>query len=122
MLLKDKYYELIGQQETDPQNATYRLRLLPECSVYEGHFPNNPICPGVCNIEVIRECSIMLTGKPLHIISIKQCRLTAVATPQLCPELVISINAIQQTGCYCVTAKITDGEKTYMDFRGTLGL
>ncbi|MBQ9640340.1 MAG: beta-hydroxyacyl-ACP dehydratase [Bacteroidaceae bacterium] len=120
MLLKDKYYELLAQHPTGPLSATFRLKLKPDCTVYEGHFPGNPVCPGVCNMEAIRECCSMLTGQPLHIASIKQCRLTAVATPQLCPELDVSVQAQPLDEGYSVTAKITAGETTYMDFRGTL--
>lgn len=119
MLLKDKYYQIIDSKNEG--NATrFRIRLLPGCSVYQGHFPGEPVCPGACNIEVIKECCTILYGCPLRISYIKQCRLTAVATPEACPELDVIIQMQAQDGGFVVKAKISDRTKKYVEFKGTM--
>lgn len=120
MLLKDKFYKVINE-EKDGTTGKYTVAILPDCNVYDGHFPGDPVCPGVCNIETIKECAMMLTGKDLHIKAIKQCRLTAIATPAVCPEVIISINTTPNAdGSYLVIANISDDKQSYMDFKGTL--
>lgn len=120
MLLKDKFYKVINE-EKNGTTGKYTVSILPDCNVYDGHFPGDPVCPGVCNIETIKECAMMLTGKDLRIKAIKQCRLTAIATPAVCPEVIITINAAQNAdGSYLVIANISDDKQSYMDFKGTL--
>lgn len=119
MLLKDKFYSIIKEEKTEGQ-GTYHVAILPDCNVYEGHFPGDPVCPGVCNIETIKECAMMLTGKDLRIKSIKQCRLTTIATPTVCPEVDIQVNATDNNdGTMLIVATIADDKQTYMTFKGT---
>ena len=120
MLLKDKYYKLMRENIIDSRNAVYLVSILPNADVYRGHFPHKPVCPGVCNIELIRECAEMLTQKDLFIKTIKQCRLTAVATPQVCPVVDVTVNvaANADDSSYLVVAKIADAETVFMELKG----
>ncbi|MBQ9237146.1 MAG: beta-hydroxyacyl-ACP dehydratase [Prevotella sp.] len=120
MFLENKFYKILKEDKQD-MSATYRVSILPDCNVYDGHFPGDPVCPGVCNIETIKECAIRLVGKNLRIQSIKQCRLTAIATPTVCPEVNVTVSATPKDNVYIVLATIADEKQTYMEFKGTLG-
>lgn len=124
MLLKDKYYKIMKENRLDANNGVYLLSLLPQADVYRGHFPQKPVCPGVCNIETIRECAEMLTGRDLFIKTIKQCRLTAVATPQICPliDVTVSVARIEGTDSFSVIGKIADAETVYMELKGEFSI
>lgn len=121
MLLENKYYQLIRVDDSEsPLTKTYHLALKPDCDVYRGHFPGNPVCPGVCNIETIKECAMMLTGKKLLISAIKQCRLTAIATPAVCPEISVEVTATETPQGYTILATIADAQQTYMEYKGDM--
>lgn len=126
MILADKYYRVLSVKAEEPDaeggrlNAVVRIALLPDCEVYRGHFPGKPVCPGVCNIETIKECLMLLTHETLYISAIKQCRLTAVATPATCPELDVTIAASPDGQAWTVTADISDEKKTYVAFKGRM--
>ena len=121
MLLENKYYQLIRVDDSgSPSEKTYQLALMPDCNVYRGHFPGNPVCPGVCNIETIKECAMMLTGKKLIISTIKQCRLTAIATPKVCPEISVHVSATETDQGYSIVASIFDMKQTYMEYKGEM--
>lgn len=117
MLLENKYYQIYNIENTT-SGGIFHIRLIRDCDVYKGHFPGNPICPGVCNIETIKECAMHLANKNLYISTIQKCRLTAVATPHECPEMDIIINIQSSDNGFTVTAKIKDQVKTYMEFKG----
>ena len=121
MLLKDKYYTVAGVDKDGP-TATFTIRLLPDCDVYRGHFPGHPVCPGVCNIETIRECAMMLTGKRLSISTVKRCRFTAVASPAACQEMKLSISATETATGFNVTATMYDGTATYVEYKGDMAV
>jgi 3-hydroxyacyl-[acyl-carrier-protein] dehydratase len=57
------------------------LKMLDNHPVYQGHFPGNPITPGVLSLRMIRECVCRETGRPLHYAAIKNCRYVALIRP-----------------------------------------
>ena len=63
-MIKD-FYKVDSVARHD-DGAVYRVSLNPDCEVYKGHFPGNPISPGVCGIQMIRECLWhLLLGKEM---------------------------------------------------------
>lgn len=120
MLLKDKFFSVLSVEKIDDNTAIYQCELLADCDCYRGHFPGKPVSPGVCNIEMIKECAMLLTEKSLLISSIKQCRLTAVATPAVCPQVSVKISVTPKEDAYTVVASIVAGETSYMEFKGEL--
>ena len=122
MLLENKFYRVLSEtRHAEGLGATYHVAILPECNVYDGHFPGDPVCPGVCNIETIKECAILLTGSMLRYTSIKQCRLTALASPAVCPEVDVDVTLTENTDGYDVQATIADANRTYMILKGQVG-
>lgn len=119
MILENNFYQIIHADTTNSR-GTFLIRLLPECEIYRGHFPGHPVCPGVCHIGMIREIASHLTKIPLAIKRIRKCRFTAVASPDICPELEIYIEVQPCDTGYQVTACIRDREKSYMEFKGNM--
>lgn len=120
MLLENKFYKVLSEVRNEDLSAKYHLAILPNCSVYDGHFPSDPVCPGVCNIETIKECAMILTGEDLRYETIKQCRLIALATPTVSPEVDVQVNLTANANGYMVQATIADDKQTYMILKGQL--
>ncbi len=119
MLLENRYYKIVDKQ-VDGMSGVFHISILPDCDVYRGHFPGEPVCPGVCNIETIKECAMLLTGKKLLISTIKQCRLTTVATPTACPNVDVTVQVAPTEQGYTVVARIADAENVYMEYKGNM--
>lgn len=114
MTLDNFYYRIKDEERAaDGQHAVFHIELLPDCPIYRGHFPGKPVCPGVCHIEVIRECAERLMGKERRIRMVKRCRLTAVASPTVCPQQIVAVQVASADNGFQVTGSIADGEKTY---------
>ncbi|MGI6222648.1 MAG: beta-hydroxyacyl-ACP dehydratase [Prevotella sp.] len=123
--MKGYYYDVekldMGQAENPAQLlATCHVRLRDDCDIYRGHFPHQPICPGVCNIQMILECCELATNKKLRIAEIRKCRFPTLATPENCGELLVKIELLTQSEDIDVRATITDGSKNYVELHGTL--
>ncbi|MDR1223489.1 MAG: beta-hydroxyacyl-ACP dehydratase [Tannerella sp.] len=120
MTLLNDYFK-IDSRTADHDETLFRITLLPEYRAYAGHFPGNPVSPGVCNIQMIRECAQLLTGKRLFLGYISQCRLSAVITPQTTPQLQLRMQlSVEADGIYGVRATVGDGTVTCIDFKGEL--
>lgn len=121
-MLQNKYYKVLKETKLNVNEAVYLISLYPQADVYRGHFPQKPVCPGVCNIQTIRECAEMLVGRKLNLKTVNRCRLTAVATPQVCPILDVAVSLLpndDKTG-YTVMAKMYSDVETFMELKAEL--
>lgn len=69
-------YEILEENEHQ-----FLLRMEQGHPVYRGHFPGNPITPGVLTLQMIRECLSRKIGRTLHYSSIKNCRFADMIKP-----------------------------------------
>ena len=120
--MENNYYTVTGKGKFEGEHI-YNVRLNPTASIYRGHFPGNPVSPGVCNLRMIAECAADLTGRNLRIRKILRCRFLSVITPEKNSRLWIrlQVQELQDgNGLYAVAAQITDGDKVCVDFKGEL--
>ena len=66
MILQNELYTIV---ETGDNVA--KIRLLPECAIYQGHFPGNPVTPGVCQVGIVEELAGMICGFGLRLKEVK---------------------------------------------------
>ncbi|MDR2916698.1 MAG: beta-hydroxyacyl-ACP dehydratase [Tannerella sp.] len=119
MTIIDDYYK-IDSRIAEGDDTLFCVTLLSGYRAYEGHFPGNPVSPGVCNIQMIKECAEQLAGKHLFLGYISQCKLSAVITPQTTPHLQIRMQLSEVEDLYKVRAIVFDDTTTYIDFKGEL--
>ncbi len=84
-------YYVIKSQKIYESAADFLVELDGTCPVYIGHFPGNPIAPGACNIEMIRQCACIAMGKEIRIAEIKVCKFLMLLQPQNHKELTIQL-------------------------------
>jgi 3-hydroxyacyl-[acyl-carrier-protein] dehydratase len=97
MLLKDFYKILSFEAKTDSQHVAIIL-INEEHAVFKGHFPNNPIMPGVCMMQIIKELTEQLTQSELVMEKLIDAKFTALINPFVTPELrlEIEINTVEE--------------------------
>lgn len=69
-------YDILEENE-----CGYLLKMRNDHPVYQGHFPGNPITPGVLTLQMVRECLSRIVGCELHYSAIKNCRFVAMVRP-----------------------------------------
>lgn len=114
------YFTLLDKKAQEDGSVIFTLRLNPDCEVYKGHFPGNPVSPGVCNLQMIKECVENHTGKELTISDIKQCRYTAVITPLKHSILYLKANIVENEGTYTVSGSVYNDTEVFIDIKETL--
>ncbi|MBO4588134.1 MAG: hypothetical protein J5711_04440 [Bacteroidales bacterium] len=102
MQIKDTLYKIESQHD----GGRFDILMLDGHPVYEGHFPGQPITPGVLTLAMVRECASILVEKPLSYSTIKNCRFVAMVKPGEHLRLNLELFA---TDCgYQINANITD--------------
>ncbi|MDR0602995.1 MAG: hypothetical protein LBG80_01660 [Bacteroidales bacterium] len=70
-MLKDSFFSILNHTLTDKHRADFTIALNPEHTIYHVHFPNNPVTPGVCIIQVAKELFSFLEQTEFNIRKIK---------------------------------------------------
>jgi 3-hydroxyacyl-[acyl-carrier-protein] dehydratase len=70
-MLKDNFFSIQNYTLTDNRKANFSIELNPEHKIYHVHFPNNPITPGACIIQMAKELFSFVEQKDLNIKKIK---------------------------------------------------
>jgi 3-hydroxyacyl-[acyl-carrier-protein] dehydratase len=111
----EDFYDIMSRREEGGETV-FHVALRPDCKVYEGHFPGSPVAPGVCNIQMIRECAEAVAGRPLLISKIGQCRMTKLITPGEFPELDVRVTLDGES----LIASIESGETVCLTLKATI--
>ncbi|SEP77151.1 hotdog family protein [Neolewinella agarilytica] len=92
----DSLFKVI-KQENEPEGGEFKLQLNASHSIYKGHFPDNPITPGVCSLEIMTQLAAAHYDgfeRPKKIDSIKY---LGFVNPLLNPEVEVVLK-IKKTG------------------------
>ncbi|MDR1102685.1 MAG: beta-hydroxyacyl-ACP dehydratase [Tannerella sp.] len=111
-------YYTVNSQRMEGDTTVFEVSLNPASAVYRGHFPDMPVAPGVCNIQMIKECVERLTGRTLRMNYLDRCRLTTLLTPQQHPDLQVHIQLLENSDTLVrAQTAIGRGEATYFTLR-----
>lgn len=91
MTLKNNLYRIIAENKED---KSYCLELIPECMIYHAHFPEQPITPGVCIIQIASELLTDLYSMAFQLSSVSNAKYLAVINPQVSPRLTYTFKKV----------------------------
>lgn len=91
MLLKD-FYTINSLEKKDGQKHEAVLLINGKHEVFKGHFPGNPIMPGVCMMQIIKELAEQITDQPLMMQSLSNVKFMALINPEATPELKLELD------------------------------
>lgn len=100
--------------ETDvPQHYRISVAINASHSVYAGHFPENPVVPGVCALHVITKCVEKILGYPVFLHRAPGIKFLGILRPEVDKYLSIDI-IINNVDNSMIKATITSSEKLVM--------
>ena len=105
MLLKD-FYTISSQEQTSDGNFTANINVNAAHEVFKGHFPGNPVMPGVCMMQIIKELVEGIIESDLFMQSLSNVKFMALINPEATPDLRLELN-ISQTEDNLVKVKNT---------------
>jgi 3-hydroxyacyl-[acyl-carrier-protein] dehydratase len=76
----------------------------PAHPIFSGHFPGQPVVPGVCTMDMIKDMLQTALGQPLLLRSTGQVKFLRLILPDVKPDVAISWQANEQG--YNVTASL----------------
>ncbi|HDZ13978.1 hypothetical protein LCGC14_0966590 [marine sediment metagenome] len=80
MLIKELYTLQSFTDTGGSVNASVKLN--KDHEVFKGHFPGNPIMPGVCSIQLVKELTEKSVNKKLFLSVVSNVKFMAIINPE----------------------------------------
>lgn len=93
MLIKGLYTVEEVSKTDDGINA--KVRLNKDHEVFKGHFPGNPVMPGVCMIQMVKELTEESLGKELFLEVSSNIKFMAIINPEINPTLNVELAILE---------------------------
>lgn len=90
MLLKD-FYTVEKLENVSEGKYAAVITLNNQHDIFKGHFPGNPVTPGVCMMQIIKELSQEIVGSSLFMISSSNVKFMALINPEINPVLKLEL-------------------------------
>ena len=100
MQLKDFYK--VTNLEVAESSATANITINKDHDIFKGHFPGNPVTPGVCMMQIIKELTEQVVNEKLFMQSSNNVKFMAIINPEVNPELELTLNISEEDGIYKV--------------------
>jgi len=105
-------YIITQVEAVAPQHYRVSVTLEPEHPVFEGHFPGNPVMPGVCTLQMVIDCAGKILGYPVFLSHAPVIKFLGIIHPLNDRNLMIDmmIDSVDMM----VKASVTSGERPVM--------
>lgn len=91
MLLKD-FYKVTSIENKDESNYNASVFLNKDHDVFKGHFPGNPVTPGVCMMQIIKELCEKILDEKLMLKTASNVKFMALINPEVNPDLRVELS------------------------------
>lgn len=119
-MLAGTFYKLLSCNQQVGGNYIAEVELNASHKIFEGHFPDNPIVPGVCLTQMVKEIVEGIVAKKLHLKKADSLKFTAIINPQINSILTANllVKLIDNTH---VQAELSfySGSTTFFKFKGS---
>ena len=119
MLLNDFFK--INETESSASEIWAELVIKPDHKIFDGHFPNQPVVPGVCMMQMIKEIIEQVLGKATNLVQAAEMKFMAVINPQENNLIQATIKyTADESGVINIQASLYKDELVHFKFKGQL--
>ena len=119
MILNDTFYTVT--ELTKGENAVdATIKLNASHAIFEGHFPNNPVTPGVVEMEIVKEILSLGLGKPLKMKTMSSCKFLAVLNPINVENVHVKISITEMDDAFVrISGQLADDTTSFLKIAAT---
>lgn len=120
-MLRNNLYTLqLMESATDGSTIRSEIKLNSRHPIFEGHFPGNPILPGVCTVQIIRELLELSIRKSLKMIRAGSIKYLGFVNPEIMPILEFRFQLkYAEDGTISCSVVVYAQDKAVCSFKGT---
>jgi len=113
MILLDNFYTIdsLNHQENE---IIANITLDKNHSIFDGHFPDNPVTPGVVQLEIIKEILSRHYQRKMNMISLSNCKFLAILNPIEHPKVELKLSFKEEDGSVKVSGTISHADSQFL--------
>ena len=112
-MLKDTFFTIRFSVDTE-KGCIYRIALNSLHPIFQAHFAGNPMMPGACIAQVIKELASEYFGRAFFVCAVKNMKFLLAVNPLETPEISVQLNFTQQEDeCISIVSVLYNEEKIY---------
>lgn len=121
-MLAGNFYTILDSQQTE-QTFAALLALNAAHPIFEGHFPGQPVVPGVCMMQTIQELLEKGLQRKVLLQKATNMKFLVMINPVLQPQVNTELQyTLQEDGTVRASAVIKSENTVFMKFQGTFKL
>ncbi|SDJ75177.1 3-hydroxyacyl-ACP dehydratase [Chryseobacterium jejuense] len=86
------FYTLTSYEKAENGSFLAYIQLNKDHDIFKGHFPGNPVTPGVCMMQIIKELTEELTASKLFLKTASNVKFMAIINPFETPDLKLQLD------------------------------
>jgi 3-hydroxyacyl-[acyl-carrier-protein] dehydratase len=117
-MLQGDFFD-ISNLETGDFDIKANLVINAGHKIFEGHFPGQPVVPGVCMMQMVKEIMEQVIGKKTNLVKAHEMKFLAIIDPRQNNVISASLTyAIEENETLSVSATFFKDELTHFKFKG----
>lgn len=118
-MLLDNLYHIV-RHEISEQTISADIALHTAHPIFEGHFPGQPILPGVCQTQICVELFNTLSRQNLVLTGASVMKFLSFINPNVHPNLTFKLDWNNQENGVVLNAVISAESTVFLKFKGDL--
>ena len=119
-MLRDSFFFIKEMQANENGDTHFIVRLNTGHRIYEGHFPQMPVVPGVCTIQIVKECLQAARNEELQYTNIINCKFPTMIVPSMTQEFFIDITATEEDKTISMKASVKGDGHNFLSLKASL--
>jgi len=117
-MLSNNFYH-IAEMRTEDNGIKATITFNRAHSIFEGHFPGNPVVPGVCMILIIRELLEQSENINAGLFNGDNIKFLQMINPDVVARVDADIHFTREDNSYIIDASLFLDQVTYFKFKGS---
>jgi len=113
MILKKTLYHTVSMRDMDNGQHLTTISLVRESQIFKAHFPNLPILPGACLVQISKEFIENKLQQKIQITQFKNLKFLKTINPDEFPEIVIRFSFQKNEENYATSVTYSKDEHIF---------
>jgi len=118
-MLKDDFFTISSIQK---ENNSFKIMLELNAmhKIFEGHFPGQPVVPGACMLQMVKEVTEIILIKKIQLTKADNIKFLLLINPNEHKALLMTLTCnISEDGIANVSANLSNGSSVCFKFSGS---
>ncbi len=117
MSLLQNFYS-VDDFTTQDQKVSASISINKAHPIFRGHFPNHPVTPGVCMMQIIKELAEKWTNCKLVLKKARNVKFMAIINPENNPNIQVELDVEEEDGLFSVKSTTSFEDTVALKFSG----